>query len=236
MFGVLVLAAALSAGFADEGAQSSTLPGDPPSVQATASAPAAQPSYVAAPPAVASEDVRLPAETVVRIELADAVNSKDRARGDKFAIRLAQPIVIDGKVLAPAGTPGGGEVVYAERASGGGAPGKLVLAARYIDVGSTRVHLKAFNLAAGGESEFTEMRVASEIIGPGVFLINGHNVLYPAGTRARAKVAEDVSLPGVATVPTPESAPSTAVTPTSAASPPTANVPTSMTTTPEPPK
>jgi hypothetical protein len=139
--------------------------------------------------------LRLAADTRVFIELAEAVNSANRNRGDKFAIRLAAPIIVDGQIAAPAGATGVGEVVYAERGGAGGSPGKLVLAARYIDAGEVHIHLKAFTLAAAGDSDFRELQVASEFIGPAVMFIHGHNVLYPEGTRARAKVSEDAVLP-----------------------------------------
>jgi hypothetical protein len=179
------LAAVLAAGFTSAAAQGLA----PPSL-----APPAGATVAASSPA----SVRLAADTPVNIELVDPVSSKDRTRGDKFAIRLAAPIVVDGATVAPAGATGEGEVVYAQRGGAGGSPGKLVLAARYLDVAGVRVRLKAFNLAAGGESEFREMQVAAELIGPAVLFINGHNVVYPAGTRARAKVTEDVLLPTAA--------------------------------------
>ena len=141
------------------------------------------------------EGIRLATDTPVRIELTEAVSSQGRVRGDKFAIRLATPIVVDGRTVAPAGATGVGEVVYAEHGGYGGSPGKLVLAVRYVDVGDVRVRLKALNLSAGGESEFLELNVASEFIGVAALLITGHDVTYPAGTRARAKVAEDIVLP-----------------------------------------
>jgi hypothetical protein len=134
-------------------------------------------------------------DTQVRIELAEAVSSKDRKQGDKFAIRLASPIVVDGRIVAPAGATGQGEVVYAEKGGGGGKPGKLVLAVRYIDVGAARIRLKALRLGAGGDSEFTQMEVAAQLIGPAVMFMNGHEVVYPAGTKALAKVAADATLP-----------------------------------------
>ena len=179
------LAAVLAAGFTSAVAQSAA----PPSL-APPPAPFRPPL---AAPAQSPAGIRLAADTPVSVELVDAVSSKDRTRGDKFAIRLAAPIVVDGR-RSPGRRHGEGEVVYAQRGGAGGSPGKLVLAARYIDLGGVRVRLKAFNLAAGGESEFREMQVAAELIGPAVLFINGHNVLYPVGTRARAKVTEDVLL------------------------------------------
>ena len=139
--------------------------------------------------------MHLAAGTPVAIVLAEGVSSNGRTRGDRFAIKLAAPIVVDGRTVVPAGAVGVGEVVYAEPGGAGGSPGKLVLAARYIDIGAVRVKLKAFNLSDGGESNFREMMVAAEILGPAVMFINGRNVLYPEGMRARAKLAEDVVLP-----------------------------------------
>lgn len=152
-----------------------------------AQTPAGQPTQ--------ADGVHVPAGTVVAIALAEQLTSKDRTRGQKFAIQLAAPITVDGRIVAAAGASGQGEVVYAEAAKGGGAPGKLVLAARYIDVGQVRVPLKAFQLASSGENEFTKMYVASQLIGPAVMFMNGQEVVYPAGVRANAKVAQDVVFP-----------------------------------------
>lgn len=160
-------------------------------------------------PSSTDAGVRLAVDTPIRIELAEIVSSKTRKGGETFAIRLASPIVVDGRMLAPAGAVGMGQVVYAEAGGAGGSPGKLVLAARYIDVGSVRVRLKAFNLSAGGESEFREMQVAAQLIGPAVFLFDGHDVVYPVGTRARAKVAADVILTAVPAGSVPSAAPAT---------------------------
>jgi hypothetical protein len=70
------------------------------------------------------------------------------------------------------------------------------------------------------------MRVAASVIGVGVMFINGHNVLYPVGTRAGAKVAEDVVLPAGPPLPQPPvaaspPAPAATVSPTPPAIPST---------------
>ena len=138
--------------------------------------------------------LRLAANTQVRIALVEEVSSKSRAPGDHFSIRLAAPIVVDGRIVAPAGATGQGEVIDAEKGGGGGKPGKLVLAARYIEINGAHIKLKALRLGAGGDSEFTQMEVAAQFIGPAVMFMNGQEVDYPAGTRALAKVSEDISL------------------------------------------
>jgi hypothetical protein len=209
-----MLAIALSAwvggASAQTPAQSSTAP-SPPSEPVSAA-----PAQPTPPQAAATDNGRLPMDTRVVIELGQALSSKDNKTGDRFPIRVAAPVVVDGHTLVPAGSVGEGEIVYAERGGGGGSPGKLVLAARYVDVGPVRVRLKAFNLGAGGDSEFREMQVAAEFIGPAVLFINGKNVVYPEGTKARAKVAEEVTLPaGPPPAPPVSAAPAASSTPPS---------------------
>jgi hypothetical protein len=182
--------------------------------------------------------VTLAADTVVHIVLAEAVSSNGRKRGDKFAIKLAAPIVVDGRTLVPAGATGQGEVVDAQHAGFGGAPGKLVVAARYIDAGAVRIRLKALNVGSAGDSKFVEAMVAAEFIGLPALLIHGGEVLYPPGTPGHAKVAEAILLPAGPQVddkPNPPSnpeaasapataAPASAAKPSSPPSPPTPHV------------
>ncbi len=200
----LSVAAALSVGISGAAAQPAASPASPAS---PASAPISESQTVAAAPAAPASELHLAADTPVRVELAEAVSSKDRAEGAKFAVKLAAPIMVNGRIVAPAGAAGQGEVIYAEKGGGGGKPGKLVLAIRYVDVGDVRIKLKALRLGAGGDSEFTQMEIAAQFIGPAVMFMNGREVVYPAGTRASAKVAEDVALPDGGPAPAPVVAP-----------------------------
>lgn len=164
-------------------------PASAPAPPPAAVAPAAPDGSAPAAPS-AAQSGQLAAGTAVWIQLVDPVSSNGGRTGDHFAIRLAAPLTVDGKVVVPAGVTGQGEIVYAEAGGGGGAPGKLVLAARYLDAPGGRIRLKAFHLADGGDSHFREMQVAAEIAGPLVMLVNGADVVYPAGTIAKAKIAE----------------------------------------------
>src|SRR5436190_13068038 len=60
-----------------------------------------------------SEQVTLPAGTVVTVRLASAVGSKLSANGDHFNARVARPVEVDGKVVVTAGTEALGKVVEA---------------------------------------------------------------------------------------------------------------------------
>jgi hypothetical protein len=158
----------------------------------TAGSPSTQP---------ACNCVVIPALTPVSLEIAASVGSKISKTGDTFPIRLAAPIILAGRQVLPAGATGVGEVVHAKKSGGMGAAGELVLAARYLDVGGARMHLRSMHLAVAGKSNIDRVNalnaasVASPVpIGLIGFFIGGGQILIAAGTPATAKVAEAFTL------------------------------------------
>ena len=154
----------------------------------------------------------LMAGTVVPIELAEPVSTKAQKRGDMFAIRLAAPIVVDGETLVPMGAPGLGQVVDAGGGGLGGRPGKLILAARYVQYQGVRVPLRGFHLAAVGRDNGSAAMAVALVpyVGLLSLAITGGDVSYPAGMEADAKVAAEVVFPPdapAAGAPPPPSAP-----------------------------
>lgn len=156
----------------------------------------------AAEAAPASACCTIPARTVVEIEILDRVNSKLSRTGDRFAISLAEPLMIDGRLVAPAGTRGVGEVVHAAKAGAAGKAGELILAARYLELGDVRIPLRSFRygqsqgkdnsgaVGVGNMAAAAFLPVAS-VLG---FLVSGGNVDIPAGTRANAQTAQELVL------------------------------------------
>jgi hypothetical protein len=120
------------------------------------------------------------------------LNSKISKMGDFFDIRLAEPIILDGKIVVPAGAVGKGEVIHAAKARAAGKAGELILAARYIEDRGQKIQLRSFKF---GETTGTSNRDGALIAGvviaaPIILLISGGNVDVPAGTRAQAKTSE----------------------------------------------
>lgn len=161
------------------------------------------PQEGAAPPAAAADapqaaGTTIPARASVDIEITQAFGSKTAKGGDRFTIRLAEPLVVEGRTLLPAGLTGEGEVVHAARARWGGKPGELVLAARFLDCGATRIPLGYFEWGAVGKSRATEALVSSMIIPLAGLVVNGGEMDVVPGARANAKVRHDVELPAAA--------------------------------------
>lgn len=155
-----------------------------------------------AAPASANEACcRVPAGTVVVVEIVDQLSTRRQKSGDRFALRLAAPLIIDGKVVLRAGTRGAGEVVESAKPGMGGKGGKLVLAARYLNRRGGRVPLQGLQLAAGGRDRSNAAQavgltgIAFGPLGLVGLAISGGDVVFPHGTKATAKLADDVVLP-----------------------------------------
>lgn len=166
------------------------------SLAVQAQAPAEPPPAATTAPSPCAGCVTLPALTPVKLELLAELSSKVSKSGQTFPIRLAEPIIVAGKFLVPAGATGMGEVVHAKGSGDGGAAGELVLAARYLDVDGQQLRLRSLNLASNGKSN-TNTANTIGIAGAASplpisiisLLITGGQTVVPKGTVADAKTA-----------------------------------------------
>jgi len=159
--------------------------------------PAADPSPPAASGSspAAAPCCTIPARTEIELQLTEPVSSKTQRPGDTFGFRLAQPILVDGQVVIPAGAVGRGEVIDAAPPGFGGRAGKLVLAARYLMSGDTRLPLQSFNIGTGsGKSYANTALIVGEAVGVAGLLVTGGNIVYPADAPATAKLAAAVTI------------------------------------------
>lgn len=164
--------------------------------QTTVPAPAA--AVEAAPAAEAAATVQIPAGTIVQVEFVEAISSDGSQRGDMFAIRLAEPIIIGDRVVVRAGAMGGGEIIDAEGARGGGREGTLVASGRYIEINGERAGIRGMQvLRAGGNRTNSAMGLSFipvyGFVGP--WIRRGGNIEIPPGTRTTATLAVDVTVP-----------------------------------------
>lgn len=140
----------------------------------------------------------LAVNTPVTVEITELISTRTNKIGDSFALKLAKPIEVNGKVVAPAGAEGRGEVVDAGRPGIGGKPGKLVLAARYVEFDGKKLPLRSMKMALSGKDAIGASMAVGVAIGiVGIFVEGGHIEVAP-GTTAIAKVAAAVDLPPIA--------------------------------------
>jgi hypothetical protein len=171
--------------------------------------PTPPPGTPQCPPSAAGAGPCIPALTPVKIVVRAHLGSKISTSGESFALELADPIVVDGKVLVPAGTTGMGEVVHAKNSGGSGAGGELILAARYLEFGGRRMRLRSLNFAVAGTDSYgtvQSINVAAAVALPALsligFFIKGKGIDIPEGMEAMAKTAEPFVLDPPAPAPT----------------------------------
>jgi len=174
-------------------------PASAPAIPATTST-ASEPTAEVPPAPAASRDGRLFAVgTQVELEILTPIKSSQHKRGDKFDLRLSSPLARDGATCMPAGTTGVGEVVHAMPARGGGKPGELLLAGRYLDFTGQRIPLRGMKAAATGDANYGVALGAAFAAGPFAMFVRGHEIEIPAGTRVTAKLAQDLVLQACST-------------------------------------
>ncbi len=171
---------------------------------APAELPTDTPAVLPAPVSVA-----IPRMTPVVVELLATLSSETSTNGDHFALRLAEPIVIDGVTVVPAGTPGEGEVIHAKRKGGMGAAGELILTARFLQLDGQQIPLRSMRVGGAADSRIDTVNsigMASAATLPLValvgFFIEGGALTVAEGSRASARTAQDimVELPQLETV------------------------------------
>ena len=79
-------------------------------------------------PARVDPGVTVTAGTAIKVSFPVAVSTKDKVAGDTFSGTLAEDVVVDGKVVFPAGSTVNGHVVEAVRPGKASGRGKMVLA------------------------------------------------------------------------------------------------------------
>lgn len=156
----------------------------------------------------------LAAGTLVELEITELLSSARQKRGDKFALKLHAPVSCNGEILIDVDTTGVGEIVHAEPSHGGGKPGELLLAARYLERDGTRWPLRGLKFGGNGQDNTKAALAASFALGPFAHFIHGKEIEIPAGTVVTAKLAQE--FPNLATT-----APGTTASAVSSVPPPT---------------
>lgn len=153
---------------------------------ATDAAPAASPT---AAPGASGPCCTLVDGTFLDLEIAEPLSSKTAMRGQRFKLRLAKPASVDGVVVLPAGLEGVGEVIHAARARGGGKPGELLVAARFLNGPDRQIPLRGLKLGGRGQDTTTTALGVAIALGPVGFFVRGGEIEIPVGAAANAKLA-----------------------------------------------
>jgi hypothetical protein len=141
----------------------------------------------------------LPALTPVLIQFDETVSSDKNRNGERFRFHVAADVRVGDVVVIPMGTPGVGEVIHAAKSGMAGKAGELIVAARYVTIGTKNVRLRSF--ASGTGQNLTGIANWTGIfVGMPSLLIQGGKMTMPQHMLATARTAEPVTLPATPAV------------------------------------
>ena len=103
-------------------------------------------------PAPASPGTVVPAGTALSLTMDAEVSTKDKVVGDAFTATLANDVVVDGKVVFPAGSKVSGHVAEAERPGKTSGRGKMVLSYDSISAYGKTYAIDTMGAAIQGKS------------------------------------------------------------------------------------
>jgi hypothetical protein len=141
---------------------------DPPTVTGlTSSPPDAAPAKTDSPLSPKPRAVTLAEGTPIKIRTQTTLSTKETKTGDSFTATLAEPIVIDGNVVAPRGSQVTGRVVDSD--PGGRVKGAATLSVRLtqLHVGDRKVEIQTRTIAR--QAHATKRKDAAKVgIGAGI--------------------------------------------------------------------
>jgi hypothetical protein len=124
-------------------------PAPPPKTVATTPKPKPRPAPKPAPEA---PGVTVPAGTALALTMDAEVTTKDKVVGDTFTATLSNDVVVDGKVIFPAGSKVSGHVAEAERPGKTSGRGKMVLSYDSISANDKSYAIDTMGAAIEGKS------------------------------------------------------------------------------------
>ncbi|BEU88357.1 hypothetical protein TAMA11512_18210 [Selenomonas sp. TAMA-11512] len=154
------------------------------------------------------EEVTVPADTLIKIALAEEVNVKNVKVKDIVRYRVAEDVVLDGMLVFAKGQPGTGTVMKVKQAQNFGRNAELEVdfhTTKAMDGTDVTTHvgeksketMESYAMAAGASIAGMVILGPVGIIG-GAF-IKGKNIKYPEGTELYIQTKEDTVLYGVPT-------------------------------------
>lgn len=137
-------------------------------------------STASLPTAQSPEEPLLTSGTPVRLMVLKEINSRTARIGDRFKLRVDEPIYLNGAPVVPVGATAWGEIVSVEKNGAVGKGGRLGARLLYLDLPSSQVPLRGDYADRGGGNG---AGVVLGVVGFGLFglLTGGDSARLKAG-------------------------------------------------------
>src|SRR5690606_1458413 len=152
--------------------------------------------------------VTVPKETLVKIHLLTEINSGTSRVGQRVLYRVVEDVIIDGRVVIPAGAEGEGEITAVQSAGRFGQSGRVEVNWGTVPaIDGTRVQL---NVSTRAAQQNQELAVAASmagviLLGPvglvGGLFVQGQEHVVPVGAQFYVEVARETQALGLSLTP-----------------------------------
>lgn len=150
--------------------------------------------------APASGNAMLRVGTEVPLRLVEELTTKGKNLrvGARFHLEAAEPVLVNGVVVIPSGSPAVGEITDIRNKGMWGKSGKLNARILYVTVNGRQIRLSGAFDDKGVAGGIGATAVAALVFLPAGFFMTGTSAKVPAGTVVKSFVDEDVPLNMVA--------------------------------------
>jgi hypothetical protein len=155
------------------------------------SAAAPQPNVVVAPAAPPPGEVLVERDTLVRLMVLNEVSTRTAKPGDRFVLRVDEPVTIGGTTVIPVGTKAWGEVLDAEKSGSIGKAGRIAARLLFIDAAGAQIPISG-DTKTKGEKGTTQVGFGVLGLGPLGLLAPGNNARLKAGEIFSAYIETDM--------------------------------------------
>ncbi len=195
------------------------------SPQVTAPAPASTvamvtPAAPIQPPQTSNAILRVGTEVPVRLLEELTTKGKTLRVGHRFRMETSEPVMVNGVVVIPVGSPAVGEITDVRNKGMWGKSGHLGARVLYVTVNGRQIRLSGAFDDKGVAGGVGAVAVSAIVFLPAGFFMTGTSAKVPVGTVIKSFIDEDVQLAIQASAPPPlavGTAPVAVVAPTPAA-------------------
>jgi len=153
----------------------------------------AQPAPIQAP-ATANATLRVGTEVPVRLLEELTTKGKKLRVGHRFRLETSEPVMVQGVVVIPVGSPAVGEITDVRNKGMWGKSGHLGARLLYVTVNGRQIRLSGAFDDKGVAGGVGAVAVSAIVFLPAGFFMTGTSARVPSGTIIKAFIDEDVAL------------------------------------------
>jgi hypothetical protein len=160
-------------------------------------------STAIAAPVTTNAVLRTGTEVPLRLSEELTTKGKKLRAGQRFRMETAEPVMVQGAVVIPVGSPAVGEITDVRNKGMWGKSGHLAGRILYVTVNGRQIRMSGAFDDKGVAGGVGAVAVSAIVFLPAGFFMTGTSAMLPAGTAVKGFIDEDVQLSLAATAPTP---------------------------------